>query len=150
MRGWLQEGRISADSLVWREGWRNWQEAIGVFPQLRGDDLALLNAVIANPMPAVGSPIAAAVHHRPTPRQRSKATQIGVVVLLAVVVLVLLGVFLFVLLNNGTTETPNNGPKGPATENKRSAPAATKRSAIHGPYPAISFEFPAIGDPRSC
>jgi hypothetical protein len=152
MRGWLQEGRISADSLVWREGWRDWQEAIGVFPQLRGDDMALLNAVIASPMPAmpaVGSPIAAAAHHRPTPRQRSKATQVGVVVLLAVVVLVLLGVFLFVLLNNGTTETPNNGPKGAPAENKQSAPAATKRSAIGGPYPAISFEFPAIGDPRS-
>jgi hypothetical protein len=54
MRGWLPEGRISADSLVWREGWRDWQEAIGVFPQLRGDDMALLNAVIASPMPARG------------------------------------------------------------------------------------------------
>ena len=51
-------------------------------------------------MPAAGVPIAAA-HHRPTPRQRSKATQIVVVVLLAVVVLVLLVVFLLVLLNSG-------------------------------------------------
>ena len=102
---------------MWREGWRDWQEAIGVFPQLRGDDLALLNAVIASPVPAMsaaGVPIAAALH-RPTPRQRSKATQIVVVVLLAVVVLVLLVVFLLVLLNSGSTETPSDKPqKSPA------------------------------------
>jgi hypothetical protein len=27
MRQWIEEGRISGDSLVWREGWRDWQEA---------------------------------------------------------------------------------------------------------------------------
>ena len=44
----LAPGKVgsSADSLVWREGWRDWQEAIGVFPQLRGDDLAVLNNVV--------------------------------------------------------------------------------------------------------
>ncbi len=36
MRTWLGEGRLGADSLVWREGWREWQEAAAVFPQLRG------------------------------------------------------------------------------------------------------------------
>jgi len=34
MRTWLAEGRIAAETLVWREGWRDWQEADGVFPQL--------------------------------------------------------------------------------------------------------------------
>ncbi len=34
MRAWIAEGRIAADSLVWREGWRNWQMAGNVFPQL--------------------------------------------------------------------------------------------------------------------
>ena len=34
MRGWLAEGRITADALVWREGWRDWRPAGGVFPQL--------------------------------------------------------------------------------------------------------------------
>jgi hypothetical protein len=115
MRGWLQEGRISADSLVWREGWRDWQEAIGVFPQLRGDDLALLNAVIASPIPAMptaGMTIAAA-HHRPAPRQRSKTTQIVVVALLAVVVLVLLVVFLWVLRSEPTEPPADKTPKPP-------------------------------------
>jgi hypothetical protein len=46
IRGWLAEGRISADTLVWREGWRDWLEAGGVFPQLNSvylDPLAALN-----------------------------------------------------------------------------------------------------------
>lgn len=43
MRAWLAEGRITPDSLVWREGWRDWKEALavfpeGVFPQLRVPD----------------------------------------------------------------------------------------------------------------
>ena len=39
MRTWLSEGRVSADSLVWREGWRDWQEAGKVFPKLRSNQL---------------------------------------------------------------------------------------------------------------
>ncbi len=31
---WIQQGRISADMLVWREGWDNWQEAKTVFPEV--------------------------------------------------------------------------------------------------------------------
>ena len=43
MRTWLAEGRITPDSQVWREGWRDWKEAIevfpwGLFPQLRLPD----------------------------------------------------------------------------------------------------------------
>jgi uncharacterized protein YlaI len=35
MRRWIDEGRVSGDSYVWREGWENWQEAVDVFPQLK-------------------------------------------------------------------------------------------------------------------
>ena len=38
MRQWLAEGRISADTLVWHEGWRDWQRADAVFTQLRTSD----------------------------------------------------------------------------------------------------------------
>ncbi len=38
MRQWLAEGRISPDTLVWREGWRDWQQASAVFRQLRASD----------------------------------------------------------------------------------------------------------------
>lgn len=34
MRGWLQEGRVTADSLVWREGWADWKRADATFPNL--------------------------------------------------------------------------------------------------------------------
>lgn len=37
MRSWIHEGRIAADSLVWREGWQDWREAGKTFPQLLGD-----------------------------------------------------------------------------------------------------------------
>ena len=34
MRRWLSEGRVSADSMVWREGWADWRLAAPVFPAL--------------------------------------------------------------------------------------------------------------------
>jgi hypothetical protein len=33
MRCWLAEGRITPESQVWREGWRDWKEAAEVFPE---------------------------------------------------------------------------------------------------------------------
>lgn len=35
MRQWMGEGRVTADSLVWREGWPDWKRADLVLPQLR-------------------------------------------------------------------------------------------------------------------
>ncbi|MBL8892302.1 MAG: DUF4339 domain-containing protein [Planctomycetaceae bacterium] len=32
MRTWLQEGRVSRDCYVWREGWAHWRQANDVFP----------------------------------------------------------------------------------------------------------------------
>jgi hypothetical protein len=34
MRGWLDEGRVGANSLVWRAGWGEWRSAAAAFPQL--------------------------------------------------------------------------------------------------------------------
>jgi len=34
MRKWLGEGRVTIDSLVWREGWPDWRPAAKVFPNL--------------------------------------------------------------------------------------------------------------------
>lgn len=34
MRDWIKDGRVTADSLVWCEGWRDWVEAVTVFPRL--------------------------------------------------------------------------------------------------------------------
>ena len=40
MRTWIAEGRVTADSLVWREGWDDWAEASTVFPQLASPETA--------------------------------------------------------------------------------------------------------------
>jgi len=61
MRAWLAEGRITPDSLVWREGWRDWKEAIevfpeGAFPQLRVPDaVAGLDRLFDDAGPAVSA-----------------------------------------------------------------------------------------------
>lgn len=34
MRQWIDEGRVTPDSLVWREGWSDWQSARMLFPSL--------------------------------------------------------------------------------------------------------------------
>jgi hypothetical protein len=34
LNSWLGEGRVTATSLVWREGWPQWQKAVAVFPSL--------------------------------------------------------------------------------------------------------------------
>lgn len=36
IRAWIAEARITPDTLVWREGWRDWREARTVFPYLGG------------------------------------------------------------------------------------------------------------------
>jgi len=58
MRQWLVEGRISTDTLVWREGWRDWQLASVVFPQLQVSDPV---AEVSNADDQVGQPISSMV-----------------------------------------------------------------------------------------
>jgi hypothetical protein len=102
MRTWLAEGRVSADSLVWREGWRDWREAGGVFPQLRPEpspaafDPALLGgADVAAP----AAHVAHAPHApRPKPRRVRHTKEILIIASLVVAVLILVGVFLWVFL----------------------------------------------------
>ena len=57
MRTWLSEGRVSADSLVWREGWRDWQEAGTVFPKLRSNQIIdFLETTPVVPVAAAATP----------------------------------------------------------------------------------------------
>ena len=58
MRKWITEGRVTADSLVWCEGWENWREAGPMFPQLPSppsSDVAA-GAFAAGGIPQVGGP----------------------------------------------------------------------------------------------
>ena len=36
MRGWLSEGRVGGNALVWRTGWADWRGASEIFPELAG------------------------------------------------------------------------------------------------------------------
>ena len=94
MRTWLSEGRVSADSLVWREGWRDWQEAATVFPKLRGNQIM----DFLETAPVVPAAVVPAAHvHRPKVKPSSDRNQIVLLVVLSVVVIVLFAVFLLVL-----------------------------------------------------
>lgn len=48
MRSWIREGRVSGDSLVWREGWSQWRVAAQAFPELTR---AAAHAVAPAPAP---------------------------------------------------------------------------------------------------
>ncbi len=103
MRRWLAEGRVSADSLVWREGWVDWKTAGPVFPSL---EVATVTHPSAAPAKApsflvpddeeqdISQPVAAPAR-RVGPRQKSMAPLIIlgllIVVLLVVTVVILRG-----------------------------------------------------------
>ncbi len=94
MQTWLSEGRVSADSLVWREGWHDWQEAGAVFPKLRGNQY--LDVLEPAPVvPAVAAPVSPA--HRTKASRSSDRRQLALLAILALAVVVLFCVFLYVL-----------------------------------------------------
>lgn len=94
MRTWLAEGRIAAETLVWREGWRDWREAEGVFPQLSpAAEFPGLENVLAEP--------AAESFHSHTPKHRSGNRNLKYIFTggLTLVVLLLFAVLIMVLVN---------------------------------------------------
>ena len=96
MRSWLAEGRVSADSLLWREGWRDWQEAGSVFPQLRsGQPTALLEIM---PVVSAVKPVAAPSRHARS-RRHADGSQLTLIVMVSMAVVILLAVFLYVLFH---------------------------------------------------
>lgn len=114
MKTWLTEGRISGDSLVWREGWRDWQSATEVFPQLAGTEIGG-----QGPAPQPGGPAAdvsptqsvtadkATIGRGPRtrPRKQSVATQAAIIILLIFAVLILAILFAYVLFREPEVNT---------------------------------------------
>jgi hypothetical protein len=99
MRRWLAEGRVSGDSLVWREGFTDWQTAENLFPQLSAADAA------AEPQaaPAPSRPVASlaprsstrTVARYQTKQQTTSTLAIGIVIGLAVLCVALIAVLIF-------------------------------------------------------
>lgn len=58
MRKWISEGRVSADSLVWREGFSDWRVAVDIFPTLaRAGAIGAGVAAAAVPVPIPVVPV---------------------------------------------------------------------------------------------
>jgi hypothetical protein len=98
MRKWIVEGRVSQDSLVWREGWNDWRTAGQVFPSL---------GMAASPPPPVpqGSVVYAATAARsssarptyPSRRRSSLALAIATVTVLTLMSVALVIVLVIVI-----------------------------------------------------
>lgn len=52
MRRWIDEGRVSADSMVWREGWTDWETAGPLFPSLGATGVVSEPASVGRSEPA--------------------------------------------------------------------------------------------------
>ncbi|GAB4131098.1 DUF4339 domain-containing protein [Thermopirellula anaerolimosa] len=85
MRQWLQEGRITPDTLVWREGWRDWREARHVFSSLGGAEF---------PQPESFSPAAERILAQHTPRPSRRSSRL-ILVILAVIALAAVAIAMF-------------------------------------------------------
>ncbi len=127
MRGWIEQGRVSADSLVWREGWRDWQEAGTMFPQLgAGQETSPFGQLL----PGVGGQAAASgavpASQRARSRRRSQIIQAGTITILVVAVALLLVVFLWVL---------HTGEPPPEDSTRATAPATAAHWAPEACHP---------------
>ncbi|HWA97840.1 MAG TPA: DUF4339 domain-containing protein [Pirellulales bacterium] len=104
-RAWIAEGRVSADSLVWRQDWAQWQRAAEVLPQLAATPLAtpIGPGIDLRPNPAAAVPAnslkpGVAVDHKVHNWKRDKAQRNRTIVIsLMLLVFALLPLMFFVL-----------------------------------------------------
>jgi len=99
MRKWISEGRVSGDSLVWREGWTDWQTAAKLFPALQAPA-----AAAPAPGPAVSTTVPLsprsslwAASRYETKKRDNSSLAIGILIGLGLLCLVLVGVLVYVL-----------------------------------------------------
>jgi hypothetical protein len=91
MRKWIAEGRVSADSLIWREGWADWKTAASQFPEMGGPSAPRAAASPSFPaQPAHSSPIDAPASRPATRRKNNNMFAIVMVVVLTLASLALL------------------------------------------------------------
>lgn len=94
MRNWLAEGRIAVETLVWHEGWRDWQNAGDVFPQLSPA------AAFPGLETILPEPTAASLHTRPKKhRTQDRTKQYIFIGGLTFAVILLFAILLLVLSN---------------------------------------------------
>lgn len=109
MRRWMEEGRVSADSLVWREGWNDWKTGESVFPTLRqSPPTAAAPQTLAEPSNlaqeelAVGNddtPAKVSRHAKARLPSSSNSRNVAIVVVLSLVCVGLLIALMMILQN---------------------------------------------------
>ncbi|MEO8499163.1 MAG: DUF4339 domain-containing protein [Planctomycetota bacterium] len=105
MRRWLTEGRVSADSMVWREGWADWKLAGPLFPSLEAGSSpakSVAKSAAVKPAPSflvpgdeeqdISKPVAA-----PARRMALKKKSIAPLIVLGLLIVVLLIVTVIIL-----------------------------------------------------
>ena len=102
MRKWIDEGRVSADSLVWREGWADWKSADSLFVKLAGDTQTAAPATDSRNAPTIGTAGPTAMPDSGAPRaytrRRSNSSlAVIIVVLLTLASVALIGVLIAVI-----------------------------------------------------
>jgi len=100
LRQWIGQGRVAADSLVWREGWPHWQPAGTVLPQTANPATSSGMPDATNlglPMPLDPLPVSARSNLGRTHRKRSNLMVTLIVVLLVIIALGLAGVLIAML-----------------------------------------------------
>jgi len=117
MRRWLSEGRVSADSMVWREGWADWKLAAPVFPSLEAVPSAAKSVAVksatVNPAPSflvpgdeeqdISKPVVA-----PARRMAVKKKSIAPLIILGLLIVVLLIVTVIILRGTGKETSFHN------------------------------------------
>lgn len=117
LRQWIEEGRVSADSLVWREDWPEWQTAGSQFPWLAE---AIAHARTASP---VAAPAAIAQQPAGTAkttvhrvrRRRSSGLELAIVMLLSVLVVVL-AIAVVVVISSRRSSAPDRPMRSSAVQ----------------------------------
>jgi len=103
LRKWIGEGRVSSDSLVWREGWADWREAAPLFSGLVS--ATGTPAPVAGPLPgastvpAIGlkSTAPRPADRKPIAKRGSNEIAVAALVCLVLVCLILVVVLVIVL-----------------------------------------------------
>jgi hypothetical protein len=113
MRQWINQSRVAADSLVWREGWAQWKTASDVFTELgAGQSVVPVTAPVPvgglasvstpAPSPATAAPpagVATATAMRYHARRRSTGRLVSLIVVLGLLVIALAVVLVYVVQN---------------------------------------------------
>ena len=125
MKSWLSEGRVGRDSLVWREGWEEWESAEKTFDlEFQGiAESTSSTPPVTSSKPASTSGSNIAYHQM----ARRKAKTMGIILIVALVLLTIVLAVLLVLVANGTI---GGAPKTNAeTESTLSSPASVTKAA---------------------